>query len=96
MKKYAAIFLSLLFTLLPTMAREDIRTVRDHLDKALENLSKDPAQAIYHAGQALATATSEKEPALIAEAQYLIANAYINMGDYVKSYEYLVVLTNFS
>lgn len=90
MKKYAAIFLFLFLTILPAIAKEDVRTVRDHLDKAVENLSKDPAQAIYHAGQALATATSEKEPSLIAEAQYLIANAYINMGDYVKSYEYLV------
>ena len=90
MKKYISIFIVFFLSLLPMIAKEDGWTVREHLDKAGDNLAKDPAKAIYHAGQALTEATSAKEPALIAEAQYLIANAYINMGDYVTSYEYLL------
>ena len=90
MKKYISIFIAFSLSLLPMIAKEEGWTVREHLDKAGESLSRDPAKAIYHAGQALTEATSAKEPALIAEAQYLIANAYINMGDYVTSYEYLL------
>lgn len=90
MKKYISIFIVFFLSLLPMIAKEDGWTVREHLDKAGDNLAKDPAKAIYHAGQALTEATSAKEPAMIAEAQYLIANAYINMGDYVTSYEYLL------
>ena len=90
MKKYISIFIAFFLSLLPLLAKEDGWTVREHLDKAGENLSRDPAKAIYHAGQALTEAASAKEPTLIAEAQYLIANAYINMGDYVTSYEYLL------
>lgn len=90
MKNYLALILT--FTLsLPTLQAKDSEwSVRDNLEKAEQNLSKDPAKAIYYGGQALTAATSSKEQDQIAKAQYIIASAYINIGDYVTSYEYLV------
>ena len=90
MKKYLILILSILLSFNAIVAKDNGWSVRENLDKANENLSKDPSKAIYYAGQAMNMATSAKQPAAIAEAQYLIASAYINIGDYVKSYEYLI------
>ena len=90
MKNYLILIIAFALSLFSTMAIDNEWSVRENLDKAMENLAKDPAKAIYHAGQALAAATTSKQPELIAEAQYITANAYINIGDYVTSYEYLV------
>lgn len=89
MKKYLSLIIALTLSLTLT-AKDNEWSVRENLDKAEESLSKDPAKAIYYGGQALTAATAARQPELVAEAQYLIANAYINIGDYVTSYEYLV------
>ena len=90
MKNYLALILTFTLSLATRQAKDSEWSVRDNLEKAEQNLSKDPAKAIYYGSQALTAATSAKEQEQIAKAQYIIASAYINIGDYVTSYEYLV------
>ncbi len=90
MRKYLILLMVLSLSCPNLAAREDDISIRENLDKAYDNLSKDPAKAIYFAKNALTLATSSKSPDTVAEAQYLIACSYINIGDYVSSYDYLV------
>ena len=86
-------FITILMLLMPIgafMARADDQTARENLEKASLYLSKDPSRSVYFARTALEEATATKSQSMMAEAQAMIANAYITLGDYVSSFEYFI------
>ena len=56
MKNYLALIFTIVLSLASLQAKDNEWSVRENLEKAEQNLSKDPAKAIYYGSQALTAA----------------------------------------
>lgn len=102
-KTFSYLFLTIALSVIPlngysviihSPIKSYLDTIRD-IDKAIEYLKDDPEKAILYSKRSLEAAYRDKDSSLIAHSQIIIAEAYVNRGDFVKGYDlYTRALTN--